>query len=375
VRVATALTLCLGAAAAAGATTFADHLKSPFEQPLAQALAESIGRGLPVAAASAGVVFSFDPASGAFVRETSVLGQLFLERAAPLGRGRWNLSLSYQRVKTETLEGEDLGGLHDTSPPILDPSGAAFTIPRFGIDLVTHEVTASATYGVTDDLEVNLTVPVLYSDFGLDIRFVDLNRGKVLVDHVRSSKLGVGDVLVRGKYRVLARDWAQAALGLVLRLPSGNQDNFQGTGTTEVAPMLYLSREASAVTKWLRLQPYLNAGVNFVTEDVEGSEARSGLGLDATIAGRFSGAVAFLARQPFRQVGPRGLFDVRRTNGTTAPLFGITNARPDFFDLSVGGRLSVWRDAVILFANAIVPLNSDGFRSNVIPLVGVEAAF
>jgi len=27
------------------------------------------------------------------------------------------------------------------------------------------------------------------------------------------------------------------------------------------------------------------------------------------------------------------------------------------------------------FANAIVPLNDDGFRSNVIPLVGVEATF
>ena len=37
--------------------------------------------------------------------------------------------------------------------------------------------------------------------------------------------------------------------------------------------------------------------------------------------------------------------------------------------------MNLWRDTLIGFVNAIVPLNADGFRSDVIPLVGIEATF
>ena len=40
-----------------------------------------------------------------------------------------------------------------------------------------------------------------------------------------------------------------------------------------------------------------------------------------------------------------------------------------------GGRVNLWHDTVFGFANVILPLNRDGFRSDVIPLVGIEAAF
>ena len=59
----------------------------------------------------------------------------------------------------------------------------------------------------------------------------------------------------------------------------------------------------------------------------------------------------------------------------TAPLFGLTGDRPDYYDMSIGGRASVWRDMVIAFANVVVPLNDAGVRTGVIPLVGVEVAF
>ena len=58
-----------------------------------------------------------------------------------------------------------------------------------------------------------------------------------------------------------------------------------------------------------------------------------------------------------------------------APLFGIEGERPDYYDFSIGGRVSVWRDTVIAFANAVIPLNDAGIRTGVIPLAGVEVAF
>ena len=167
------------------------------------------------------------------------------------------------------------------------------------------------------------------------------------------------------------------AIGLVTRLPSGNQDNFQGTGTLEFAPMLYVSRASVSVASWLRLTPYFNGGVNFDVDEVDASEGRYGVGLDGALGERGTVAVAFLARQPFQRVGRPGLFDAPRVDPITgrrfvASLFGIENKRPDFFDLSIGGRVNLWRDTLIGFANVIVPLSNDGFRSDAIPTVGFE---
>jgi hypothetical protein len=363
--------------------TFADILSTPVEQVFAKSLSESIGRSLPLVAASSGIVFRFDPESGAFVRSTSILGQLFLERATPIGRGRWNLSLSYQWVRSDTFYGKDLGRLSDTTPIVDDPrnpQSLLYTIPHFGIDLITHEVAASVTYGLTDDLEVNLTVPVLYSDFTLGI--VQKNLGGVTsqaAENVNSSKLGIGDIALRAKYRIVERDWAEVAFGLVLQVPSGNQDNFQGTGAVELAPLLYASREPVPVGSWVQLRPYLNGGVNLDANDVGASEARYGVGLDAEVGKWGTAAVAFVARQEFQRIGPPGVFDFTRENQAgerfQAPLFGIHNTRSNFFNLSVGGSVNLWRDTLIGFGNVIIPLNSSEFRPEPIPTVGFEAAF
>src|SRR5262245_8670712 len=200
-----------------GAETFADHLSTDFERPIANALAQSIGRSIPVPAASSGLTFELDIESGAFVRKTTLLGQLYLERAEPIGKRRWNVSVSYQSVSTDTIDGEDLDSLSDTDVPIRNEPGdtVGFTIPRFGIKLKTHQVITSVTYGITDNLEANLTVPVLYSIFDFDAVLVDRDTGVPQSDHVHASSLGIGDLFVRAKYRVLANSWLQAALGLV----------------------------------------------------------------------------------------------------------------------------------------------------------------
>jgi hypothetical protein len=42
------------------------------------------------------------------VRDTEMLGQVFLERAQPIGRGRLNVSVTYQYVDTDEYEGHPL---------------------------------------------------------------------------------------------------------------------------------------------------------------------------------------------------------------------------------------------------------------------------
>jgi len=371
------LALLYVASAEAATNTFADAF-GPRLRRLGDALARSIARSFPVIAASPGVTFTFDFDAGAFVRSSELLGQLFLERAETVGRGKLNVSLDYQRVKIDTIDGKDIEDLHDTTP-ILQRRGRPATIPELDIDVDTHEVTTNITYGVTDDLDVNLIVPVVYSEFGLSARLSAPGAGSVPL-RVRSSASGVGDLFLRGKYHVLRLDWLQLAGALVLRVPSGKKSDFQGTGSVEVEPLLIASTPPLAPTRWLRLRGYANGGMNFDAEDVDGSEGHWGIGLDWLASNRFTPAIALLARHAFRRIEPAGFFDVPRRDLSTgrtfvAPLFGIRDRRPDYYDLSIGGRVSLWRDTVIGFVNAIVPLNRDGVRSDVIPLAGIEAAF
>src|SRR5213593_486076 len=97
------------------AETFAQILGTSVARKIGEALSNSVARSIPVTSASAGVVFRFDPATGAFERETSILGQLFLERADPVGRHHLNVSLTYERVTIDTFEGKDIQHLRDTN--------------------------------------------------------------------------------------------------------------------------------------------------------------------------------------------------------------------------------------------------------------------
>ena len=174
------------------------------------------------------------------------------------------------------------------------------------------------------------------------------------------------------------RQQRPAAAGLGLRLPTGEEENFQGTGDTELSPQLSLAADVWRFSR-LRFVSYLNAGVDADLADGDRSQARWGLGLDVHAADAATLAVAVLGRHPFARVAPPGFFDVTRcvdascTRTVRRPLLGLSTERTDFYDVSVGARVNLYRHWLIGFANAIIPLNRDGFRSDVIPLVGIEA--
>jgi hypothetical protein len=361
-------------------------------------LAESVGRSLPLIAASAGFVYRYDPESDTFERETAIPGQLYLETPSPVGKDRWNLSFSYQYVAFDTFNGASLDALADTHPPIrlkvrssAGPFVVPVTIPAFEIETQTHQLTLSATYGLTSELDLNLTLPVVYAESSTR------GRGQILVGGEgvcplasgctltqQQSSLGLGDVFLRGKLRLVRRPWAEIAGGLVLRLPTGDAEALQGSGTTEISPLLYAAGASLPLTAFASLRPYVNGGVNLDAEDVDQSEGRWGVGLDMGILNQATIGLGVLARYPFARTGAPGVFDVPRCRSATAvgcpkgppaPLFGFENTRPNFYDASVGLRLNLWRDVLIGFANALVPLNDAGLRASAIPLAGIEGTF
>jgi len=374
------LLLVLAALAMARPTlaSFDSELDTPALRGIDQALAASVAKALPIPAASAGITFRFDPATSAFEREIDIVGQVFVERARPIGRGHLNLSVVYQHIDTDLIDGKDLSSLSDVRPMYLprqkdDP----FVIPHFKLSLVTNAVIPSLSYGVTDDLEVNLTVPVLYSS--LDASGV-LRRlsgvSPVQRGITTDTALGVGDVFLRSKYR-LVRGWlGEVAAGLVFRLPSGDEGNFQGTGLFEVDPRLYASTPAVTLAPHVRVQAHVNAGLDLTPQDGSRGEGRWAVGFDCMFDSYGTLSLALLGREPFSRLLPPGAGDIPRVGGPPAPVFGIDPGHPSYYDLSIGGRVNLWRDTVFGILDVVVPVNPDGgVRASVVPVIGLEAVF
>lgn len=369
------------------AATLEQQLQRLFD-PVTQEVANSLARGYPLIAASAGVTYRFDPVTASFEREAAMAGQIFLEQADPIGRGRFNFNVSYQHTVLDTVEGHDTHDLRDPLPIALVDSSShqvigTLTFDRLRADAALHQTTLSLTYGVTDAADVNLTLPIIVSDLVSAVNVSATNLATGATAHGSSEvpelDAGAGDLILRGRYRFLDRDPVHAAGGLVLRFPSGSVAQLRGTGAYEVEPFLYLSTQKWHPASWATLAAHLNAGLDLVADDVSTSEGRWGLGLDWGMSEDATLGIAVFGRHAFSRLEPEGFFNlVRVLPGPrlgVRPLFGLTGARPDYYDFSIGGRVNVWRDRVIAFANAVFPLNTAGVRTEIIPLAGVEFPF
>ncbi len=390
-----AVALVLAGAMPASAVSLRDRLPGVVRQPpisiaagsafdaLASAIADTAARNLPVISGSAGFTYRYNPALEVFERTSDTLGPLFLERPDTLGQGKLNVNVSYQYVDLDAFDG--VSSKHLQSPDLIvlnDPTAAAgFTgnVLKYNLGLRNHIEALSVTYGVLDDLDINLLVPLIETDFKVTATLQQKTDGTAPAPRPAVSasssatEVGVGDILLRGKYQLPAYDALRSAVGLQLRLPSGNEDNFQGTGTFEASPFIYLSS-----ILWGRVEPHANAGLDLRSDDVSRSQARYGVGVDADATKRIGVAVAFLGRSEFKRSSPAGetsfqhLVDGQRVQ---RPLLGIDFGRKDYFDLSFGARAVVWRQ-IMVFANGIYALNQDGLRnSSVIPTVGFEGTF
>jgi hypothetical protein len=354
--------------------------------PIAPVLAATVASTYPVASASSSVTYAYDPRLDTMQRREGVAGPIIGERAETIGRGQFNLAVTYSYVHLESIDGDDLD--HLVNRATVDGRAIVFPV-RDGIeledgrltnflpvrvvadlDVTAHIASASATYGLTPDLDVNLTVPLVRSslDVSTDATAPDPRLpGFALADPadgirrrfaLDDSAFGIGDLLLRTKYVFLRGAPVDAAAGLGLSLPSGNQDDFHGIGSTQVQPQIILSR-----VLWDRVEALLNAGIDLHADDVDRSVPRWAVGGTARIAGPLTGALVFLGRHeldaPVEEIPTPFFFQIERS---------------DRYDASVGFRWQ-FAESGFLAANTIVALNDEGVRAAAIPTFGVEYAF
>jgi hypothetical protein len=358
---------------------------------LGDAIADTAARNLPIISASAGFTYRYNPQLEVFERTSDTLGPIFLERPDTLGQGKFNVNVSYQYVELNEIDGTPTRRLEANDPIIVrvtDPSGTllGFTANRlrYNMHLINNIVGVSATYGVLDNLDVNILVPLIATHFNVTATTQQLflappgggfvpQPGPELSAKSSAQKNGIGDILLRAKYQLPRWDFLRSAAGLDFRLPSGDKDNFQGTGTFEASPFLYLS-----TILWGRVEPHANLGLDLRADDVAQSDARYGIGIDGDVTRRIGLSLGFLGRSQFEgsaSSNDTNFLHLTPTGPALKPLLGVDFGRKDFYDLSFGVRGVVWRQ-IMIFANGIYGLNNDGLRNDsVIPSVGFEGTF
>lgn len=354
--------------------------------PLAPALAGTVASTYPVASASTSVTFEFDPSVGSFVRQASVPGPLIGERAETLGQGQLDFALTYSYVNLSTINGQNLHSLVNRTTVdgqiISFPVEGGVTLKdgRFtnflpvrviaDLDVRAHILTPELTYGITPDLDVNLTLPLVRASLGLTARttapdprlpsyaLADPSQGIQNTASESDTAFGLGDVLLRAKYAFWHGAPCDAAAMLGLSVPTGSEQDLHGVGHTRVQPTLVLSRIVAQ-----RLEPILNLGADLNAQDVGRSILFWTVGAVGDIYGGLSGYVVFLGRH---ELAPQ-------TDPIKVPFF-FQIERNDIFDAGVGFRYR-FADNGTIAADALIPMNRDGFRADVIPTVSIEYAF
>jgi len=375
---------------------FTTELKGLEMEPLGPALANTVATTYPVASASSSVTYVFNPATETFERQTRVLGPIIGERAETIGQGQFNIGFSWSYVHPTSINGQDLSQLENL--PSINGRVVSFPVPggvmladgRFtnflpiqvmaNLDMKAQLMTPSVTYGITPDWDVNLTLPLVYTSLsvsgtetipdprlpqfalppcGSDPSQALCGTMQQPIPSASESAFGAGDLLLRTKYIFLRDKPVDLAAFLGVSFPTGNADNFAGTGTYQLQPTLILSRVIAD-----RFEPLLNLGVNINANDVSRSSFRWAAGGSVQLAGPLTAVLVFLGVNEFSA----------QSDPIEAPFF-FQIERNDLYDASIGFRYLFWETGVIS-ANFIVPLNnSQGLRTEFIPTVEAEYAF
>lgn len=388
-------------------STHSAHFNGAFQSNFTQfniALASQL-TSLPLPSPASGFTYSFDAATGTFVRTTSSFGPILSDRAETIGRGRMAFGYNVQFFSFDKLEDFDLSRVpavftHDDFE--LGGGRTDVVTTRNSIDASVGQWTGALTYGLTDRVDVAIAVPIVRTQLTVisaatiqrlgtgESREVHFFRdpdapggiGSNRTFEAGGSASGLGDLIVRVKGSVLREGHRALAAGLDARLPTGDERNLLGSGALGIRPFVAYS------ASYRRISPHVNLAYEWNGDSILAGDPATGakddvpdqlhvaVGADVGVNERFSMTADFLGRRVIDS--PRVLLESRTIVG---PIGTGT------FDDIVFGRGSFWATAVAVGFKAnpvgrlLVDFNlrfttqANGLTDRVTPLVGIEYGF
>jgi hypothetical protein len=334
-------------------TAFAAHFTTLMNQAISKSFFPATsGSGM------AGIDSSMEP-----------LGPIFLSHPSTLGSGQINLNLMTSRSSLNQLDGHSLDPAPDPGLLVLDgPDGQVAGDLDFHFDVQQWAVGLSATYGVTDHLDLSLVLPLIDSDVTVRAALGHME------NQTHQHKFGQGDLSFRVKYgwpKFSGINWAST---FVVQYPTGEPNNFHGTGDYWLSSGLIFNR------KWKdRADVTVNLVLDFDASNPRMSQGLWGVGGSiAIVPKRLVGVLEFLGRSQFNSVNPDGdtdVFYVRDGRTEKMPLFGLDFPRADYIDVAFGVRILI-QGSLTAFVSGRYALNEGGLRdSNIEPNVGLGMTF
>jgi hypothetical protein len=343
---------------------------------------------VPISAAAGGATFAFE--NRVPERTSLTAGPIFAERAPTLGRGRLVTGASITAIRFSSLRGVPLRNLgfffthqdvgdDGLGTPLLEND---FIQVRTSLDINLVVTTAVATYGLTEDINIGVAVPFVFTSlsgsssaqihpFGSTI--VHLFAGtpeRPVLDAAAStsaSAAGVGDIALRVKANLARTRPVGFSILADTRLPTGNEDDFHGSGDIAVRALGIASARLGTFS------PHANFGFLYRAAADQNEALLATVGFDQLLAPWATLAVDFLAE---RQVGSNHIplpGPVHFSQPFPRELIPtvIPNSRDDISSASIGFKLTTERGLTFL-TNAILPMGRGGLRADAIWTLGLE---
>ena len=364
----------------------------------------------PLASSAGGFAYTYDPALGVFVRSTESFGPVYAERADTLGKGRFNLGLNYSHFTFDEVNGlsltdgdvrlvfthQDINHDHTSLEPFFegDVITAALSMK------ITSDITAFVfSYGLTDRLDVSTAIPIVKVaiDARADASIDRLGSGVVAPGIHRfqnggstetftrsGSASGVGDVVLRAKYRLTPGTNQGVALAVDARLPTGDQDNLLGTGATQLLAYAIGSFHFGSFS------PHANVGYQWAIHPADGIHQPSQIvytgGFDVSVGPKLTFVTDILGRTYVNtkvvSVQER-TFTANTNPDPTGPPTLVSATLPQL--QSESGDLNTLLGSVgikinpvgnlLLTVNGLFSISKQGLQDKFTPLVGLDYSF
>lgn len=355
---------------------------------------------VPLPSPGGGFTYQFDASLGVFQRTTQSFGPILGDRADTIGARRVSVGFTYQRFTFDSVEGIDLNRV----PAVFTHDNAFLRGGREDVVATTNSIearvsqaTSFVTLGVTDRFDISLAVPIV-SNYLKVVSDATIHRigttntqthffrqangdvGERRIFTAIGSATGLGDLMIRFKNTIRKRASSGIAVGMDVRLPTGDEMNLLGSGAPGLQPFGIWSATYQNVSPHVNLSYKWNGSSVLAGNPARGESAHFpdqfsyGLGADVSVTPRLTVAVDLLGRyafdaerlraEPFQALDGRSVFP------------NIVFARDSFNALSgaLGMKANVF-GRLLLDVNLLFKLDEHGLRDKVTSLIGVEYSF
>ena len=345
---------------------------------------------VPIPSGSVSVAYEFDPKLETFVRLQRPFAPALSLNARTDGRGVFTIGAAYSYVNYKNFNGEDrsdvvfpqpLNATDEVGRPVSDQA-------LFQFKLRQSIFSAAFSYGVLDNLDVGILIPVIEESFHGQIldRFFSQNPdGSFVPDNLvinpdgtfafRSDNrlppvhkinlqaynvpagdlplpgfvfsedtYGIGDIVLRSKAFLGSRGLVDFGASVNMLLPTGDQDQLLGVGSVRFDPRLLVSTAND------RFAMHTNLGVHVDVDD--SSRDR----FDYSVGGEL-----VLASWVTLLIDQIGLLEFSGSSQIHK------------YEIVPGIKVNPYRTLVVGF-NAIVPLNDSGLRTDFTPNGSLEVS-